>query len=230
MMERGLYIAAAGMVSEMVRQDQIANDLANAATPGYKSDRAEQRSFSDLLLANTRTGQVVGPLGSGPLITRQVTDLTPEALRSTGEPLDLGISGEGYFAVQTPQGVRYTRNGAFRAAADGMLVDAGGHRVLSPTRQPVKVNADGTVDAKTVGCFALTGVRKEGDALFTGTVAKAATGTVQSGALESSGVDAARTMVDMMSSLRAFEAGQKAIQTIDQSLQLAAGQVGTLPA
>ncbi|MEA2467721.1 MAG: flagellar basal-body rod protein FlgF, partial [Thermoleophilaceae bacterium] len=46
-MERGLYIAASGMLSEMVRQDQIANDLANASTPGYKSDRATQRSFGD---------------------------------------------------------------------------------------------------------------------------------------------------------------------------------------
>src|SRR5512142_1291406 len=88
-MERGLYIAAAGMVAEMVRQDQIANDLANAATPGYKADRAQQRSFSDLLLQNTKPGQTVGPLGSGPLITKEVTDLTPEALRDTGEPLDL---------------------------------------------------------------------------------------------------------------------------------------------
>src|SRR5512142_3173777 len=94
-MERGLYIAAAGMVAEMARQDQIANDLANAATPGYKSDRSVQRSFGDLLLQNTKTGQTVGPLGAGPLITATVTDLQPEGLRSTGEPLDLGIAGEG---------------------------------------------------------------------------------------------------------------------------------------
>ena len=228
-MERGLYIAAAGMVAEMVRQDQIANDLANAATPGYKSDRSQQKSFSDLLLQNTNTGQTIGPLGSGPLITKQVTDLQPEALRSTNEPLDLGISGDGYFAVQTSRGVRYTRNGAFQSAPDGTLVDALGNKVLSTTNQPVKVKADGTVDAATVGCFSLTGVQKEGDSLFTGTAAGKAPGAVASGMLESSGVDAARTMVDMMSSLRAFEAGQKAIQTIDQSLQQAAGQVGNLP-
>jgi flagellar basal-body rod protein FlgF len=228
-MERGLYIAAAGMVAEMVRQDQIANDLANAATPGYKPDRAQQRSFSDLLLQNTKNGHTVGPLGSGPLITKQLVDLRPETLRSTGEPLDLAISGEGYFAVQTARGVRYTRNGAFSSAADGTLVDASGNKVLNTSNQPVKVKPDGTVDADQVGCFALTGVKKEGDALFTGTAAGKAPGTVTSGALEASGVDAARTMVDMMSSLRAFEAGQKAIQTIDQSLEKAAGQVGNLP-
>jgi flagellar basal-body rod protein FlgG len=228
-MERGLYIAAAGMVAEMVRQDQIANDLANAATPGYKSDRSQQRSFSDLLLQNTATGQTVGPLGSGPLITKQVTDLQPEALRDTGEPLDLAISGDGYFAVQTTRGIRYTRNGAFQSAADGTLADASGNKVLGTDGKPVKVAGDGTVSPSAVGCFALTGATKEGDALFTGTAAGKATGAIRSGALESSGVNAGRTMVDMMASLRAFEAGQKAIQTIDQTLQLAAGQLGNLP-
>jgi flagellar basal-body rod protein FlgG len=228
-MERGLYIAAAGMVAEMVRQDQIANDLANAATPGYKSDRSQQRSFSDLLLQNTQTGETVGKLGAGPIITKQVTDLNPEALRSTGEPLDLAIAGPGYFAVQTPNGVRYTRNGAFRAAADGTLTDQLGNTVLGTDRRPVKVAADGTVDAAKVGNFALTGVAKQGDSYFTGTAAGAGQGEVQAGHLEGSGVEAGRTMVDMMASLRAFEAGQKAIQTIDGTLQQAAGQVGTLP-
>jgi flagellar basal-body rod protein FlgG len=229
-MERGLYIAAAGMLSEMVRQDQISNDLANAATPGYKPDRAEQKSFSDILLANSKTGQTIGPLGTGPQIARQVTDLQAQPLRDTGEPLDLAISGDGYFAVQTARGVRYTRNGAFQAASDGTLVDQLGNKVLGTDRRPVKVAADGTVDASKVGCFRLSGTpRKQGDAFFTGTAAGAAAGQVRSGALEASGVDAAKTMVDMIASLRAFEAGQKAISTIDQSLQQAAGQVGNLP-
>ena len=64
-MDRGLYIAASGMLAEMARQDLLANDLANVSTAGYKSDRASQRSFSEVMLANTRTGQAVGPLGSG---------------------------------------------------------------------------------------------------------------------------------------------------------------------
>jgi flagellar basal-body rod protein FlgF len=228
-MERGLYIAAAGMVAEMVRQDQIANDLANSATPGYKADRSQQRSFSDLLLQNTQTGETVGKLGQGPLITKQVTDLTPEALRDTGEPLDLGIAGPGYFAVQTAKGTRYTRDGSFKSAANGTLTDQLGNTVLGKDHKPVKVNTDGTVDAAKVGAFALTGVTKQGDSYFTGTAAGIAKGEVQSGSLEASGVDAGRTMVDMMASLRAFEAGQKAIQTIDGTLQQAAGQVGNLP-
>jgi flagellar basal-body rod protein FlgF len=228
-MERGLYIAAAGMVAEQVRQDQIANDLANAATPGYKADRSTQQQFSDVLLENTATGQTVGKLGRGPLITKEVTDLTPEALKSTDQPLDLGIAGPGYFGVQTSKGVQYTRDGSFMAAANGTLVDQLGNTVLGTDRKPVKVNSDGTVDTTKVGNFALTNVKKAGDSYFTGTAAGAGKGEVQSGVLEGSGVDAGRTMVDMMASLRAYEAGQKAIQTIDSTLQLASNQAGNLP-
>src|SRR4051812_23009053 len=76
-MERGLYIAATGMVAEMVRQDQIANDLANASTPGYKADRSSQSSFGDLLLSNTVSGQPIGPLGMGAQVDRIVTNVDP---------------------------------------------------------------------------------------------------------------------------------------------------------
>jgi flagellar basal-body rod protein FlgF len=228
-MERGLYIAAAGMVAEQVRQDQISNDLANAATPGYKSDQSQQQSFSDLLLQNTQTGETIGKLGQGPLITKTVTDLNPDALRPTQEPLDLAIEGQGYFGVQTAAGVRYTRDGSFQANAQGYLTDQQGNTVLGSDRRPVKINADGTVDTARVGNFALTGVRKQGDSYFSGTAAGKGTGEIRSGYLESSNVEAGKVMVDMMASLRAYEAGQKAIQTIDGTLQQAAGQVGSLP-
>lgn len=224
--ERGLYIAAAGMQAEMVRQDQIANDLANAATPGYKPDRASQQSFGEVLIANSTTGEAVGSLGSGPRIARQTTDLTARTLRDTGEPLDLAIAGDGWFAVQTADGPRYTRGGSFQADAQGKLVDQHGNAVLGPDKQPLSVNAEGTVDAKAVGVFDVPDARKDGDSLYTGTARGAATGQVRTGALEASGVDAARTMVDMMASLRAFEAGQRVISTIDTTLGQAASQVG----
>ena len=82
-MERGLYIAASGMLAEMARQDQLANDLANASTPGYKADRVSQRSFGDLMLSNSSDGSTVGPLGQGAAIDKQETDLRPQALRET---------------------------------------------------------------------------------------------------------------------------------------------------
>jgi flagellar basal-body rod protein FlgG len=178
-MERGLYIAASGMVAEQMRQDQIANDLANASTPGYKADRVTQRSFGDLLLSSSTTGQVVGPLSLGAQANAMVTDLAPQPLRDTGEPLDLAIAGDGFFAVRGGQGVRYTRNGQFGASAQGTLVDQLGDEVLDPNGQAVKVGRDGTVDPKAVGVFALSNAAKQGDNLFTGTAAGAATGTVR---------------------------------------------------
>jgi len=226
-MERGLYIAASGMVAEQMRQDQIANDLANASTPGYKADRVTQRAFRDLLLSNSATGQAIGGLTLGVSADRMVTDTTPQPLRDTGEPLDMAIAGDGWFGVQTPQGVRYTRNGQFTAAADGTLADQLGNRVLGTNGQPVRVGADGHVNAADVGVFALNGPAKQGDNLFTGTPSGTATGTVRTGALEGSGVDPTRTMVDMIASFRAFEAGQKVIQTIDESLHKTAVQVGS---
>jgi flagellar basal-body rod protein FlgF len=227
-MERGLYIAASGMVAEQIRQDQIANDLANASTPGYKADRVTQRAFADLLLSNSASGQAVGPLSMGAGADRMVTDLAPQPLRETGEPLDLAIAGEGWFGVRTAEGVRYTRNGQFSASARGTLADALGNEVLGRDGQPVRVSAQGAVDPADVAVFALQDPVKQGESLFAGTAAGTAAGTVRSGALEGSGVDPARTIVDMIASFRAFEAGQKAIQTIDDSLHRTATQVASL--
>src|SRR5215218_7554144 len=112
-MERGLYIAASVMLADLRLQYQIANDLAKAATPGYKSDRSTQQSFGELLLANNRTGQPVGRLGLRVQVDETTTDWSPQALRQTDEPLDFAIQGEGFFAVRTGEGVFYTRNGQF---------------------------------------------------------------------------------------------------------------------
>jgi flagellar basal-body rod protein FlgF len=225
-MDRGLYIAASGMLAEQIRQDQIANDLANASTPGYKADRTSQRSFNDLLLANSATGQTVGPQSTAVQVDRIVTDFSGQPLRETGEPLDFAISGDGFFAVQTAQGTRYTRNGQFALDSQARLVTAAGDPVLDASGRPI-VATDGKVDPRRLGAFNLTNPRKQGDSLVTGTPAGAAAGTVHSGALESSGADAARSMVDMISSMRAFEAGQKVIQAIDETLGKAATQVGS---
>jgi flagellar basal-body rod protein FlgG len=227
-MERGLYIAASGMLTEMARQDALANDLANVSTPGYKSDRVTQRSFGEILLANSRSGTPIGRLGEGVRIDKSITDLRSQALRETGDPLDLAIEGDGFFAVRTPQGIRYTRNGAFSTDARGGLVDQMGNVVLGTNRQPAKVNADGTVDPTTVGNFNVPNARKQGDSLFTGVARGNGAGQVRTGALEGSGVDPAHAMVDMIASMRAFESGQRAITTIDETLKQAASQVGTL--
>lgn len=227
-MERGLYIAASGMLAELRRQDQIANDLANAATPGYKSDRSTQQSFGEMLLANSKSGQVVGSLGLGVQIDETTTDWSPQSLRQTDEPFDFAIQGEGYFAVQTGEGVFYTRNGQFTLSPQGVLTTARGDIVLGAGGAPVRAGADGKVDPAAVGAFNVQNPRKVGDNLIAGNAGGQAEGRVQAGFLEGSGADPARSMVDMIASFRAFEASQKVIRTLDETLQLAAGKVGSL--
>jgi len=228
-MDRGLYIAASGMLAEQVRQDLLANDLANTSTPGYKSDRATQRTFEEMLLTNTETGQQIGSLGMGTAIDRQATDFAPQPVRQTDELLDFAITGDGFFAVQGDQGVRYTRNGRFTQAPDGTLVTATGEQVLGRNGAPVRVQADGTVPPAQLGVVLLTNPAKAGEGLYTGTPgAQVDPGLVRSGALEGSGTDPARAMVDMIVSMRAFEAGQRVIRTIDETLGKASNEVGSL--
>jgi flagellar basal-body rod protein FlgG len=228
-MERGLYIAASGMLAEQVRQDQIANDLANAATPGYKADRTSQAGFGELLLANSATGATVGAQGTAVQVSAVETDFSPKPAKDTGEPLDFAIVGEGFFAVQTDRGTRYTRNGQFTADGQGRLVTAQGDPVLGRGGgRALLVGADGRVDPRQLQVVNLQNPRKDGDSLVTGTPGAGAAGQVRAGALEGSGADAARSMVDMIASMRAFEAGQKVIQTIDETLGKAATQVGAV--
>jgi flagellar basal-body rod protein FlgF len=227
-MDAGLYIAAQGMLAEQVRQTQLANDLSNSSTPGYKPDQADQKSFDSLLLQNTSTGQTVGSLQTGVTIDKVVTDTTPAALHSTDRPLDFGIAGDGYFGVRTSQGVRYTRDGQFTSNANGQLVDTQGDPVLSQNGTPVTVGAKGTVPGSALGVFTVTNPTKQGNDNFTGAASGRATGVVHSGELEDSGTDPIQTMTDMIGSLRAYQSGQSAIQAIDQTLQENASSTGSL--
>jgi flagellar basal-body rod protein FlgG len=227
-MDLGLFIAASGMVAEQTRQDQLANDLANATTPGYKPDSSPQHNFGEMLLANTRGGVPVGSTVEGVALGKTFTNLTPASIQETGEPLDFAIEGGGFFAVRTAQGVRYTRNGQFTESAAGILTDAGGNPVLSQTGGQIKVPEGRALAPNAVGLFELSGAEKQGQNFFTGNVAGKANGAVRQGALEASGVDAATVMVDMIGSLRNFQSGQQAIQAIGQTLQQASTQVGSL--
>jgi flagellar basal-body rod protein FlgF len=230
-MDRGLYIAASGMLAEQVRQDQIANDLANASTAGYKADRTTQQSFGSLLLTNSVTGGTIGSQTTAVQVTGTVTDFTPQPLKDTGEPLDFAINGDGFFAVRTNQGTRYTRDGQFAANAQGQLTTATGNLVLGRDNQPVAVGADGKLDPRRLNVVLLNNPRKTGDNLVTGTpgaVAGQTAGQVRLGALEGSGADPTQAMVDMIASMRTYEAGQKVIHTIDETLGKAASSVGTV--
>ena len=219
------------MLAEQLRQDQIANDLSNSSTSGYKAERTTQQSFGKLLLTNSVTGATVGSQSTGVQVTGTVTDWTPAPLKDTGEPLDMAINGDGFFAVRTAEGTRYTRNGQFSADANGQLMTLQGDLVLGRDNQPIKLGDDGKVDPRLLNVVLLNNPEKEGNNYITGTpgtVAGQTAGQVRAGALEGSGADPTQSMVDMMESMRAYEAGQKVIQTIDETLGKAAGAVGSL--
>jgi flagellar basal-body rod protein FlgF len=225
------------MLAEQVRQDQIANDLANASTPGYKPGWAAQGGFDEMLLHSSRTG--AASLGTG--IAELRTDLTQGPLSQTGNPLDLALSGDGFFAVQTPQGVAYTRDGQFTTDAKGQLTTITGLQVLGAGGKPITVSdpsditlaPDGTVSSggRTAGQIAvvsLTNAVKQGDTLFSGTPGAKPKGTeVEQGYLEGSGVEPARAMVDMIISLRAYEASQRVLHATDDTLGEATSRVGS---
>lgn len=231
-MDRGLYIAASGMIADQVRQDQIANDLANTSTIGYKADRSAQRSFGDVLLSERDTGTPIGHATMGTEIAEIRTDLTPAPMKETSEPLDVALDGAGFLSVQTSAGTRYTRNGQLALAADGTLVTSAGNPVLGSDGQPVKITAKGTIEIAAdgtitsdgqaqgkLGIVDLTNPAKEGATLFTGTPATApATTSVKQGFLEGSGVNTAQAMIEMMASMRAYESAQRVIHAIDDSL------------
>ena len=227
-MDLGLYIAASGMVAEQVRQDQLANDLANASTPGFKPDESTQRSFGNVLLANTEGGSAVGSVNEGVALGKSYTNMTQASMQETGEPLDFAIEGSGFFAVKTAQGVRYTRDGQFTASSTGVLTDTNGDPVLSQHGAQIKVGPTGTVPASALGVFEVPGAVKQGEDLYTGKASGKPTGTVRQGSLEGSGVDAAKVMVEMITSLRSFQSGQQAVQAIGQTLQESASQVGSI--
>jgi flagellar basal-body rod protein FlgF len=243
-MERGLYIAASGMLAQQVRQDQIANDLANASTPGYKADRAAQASFEDMLLQNSQTGETVGSMSMGAHVARIVTNLEQGTLLQTADPLDVALQGDGFLAVSTSAGTRYTRNGQLTLDSQGRLMTVTGYLVLGTNGQPITatgirtpddllITQAGVVSVKdtnvgTLAVVSLTGATKEGDTLFTGAAgARPAGTTVDQGYLESSGVEPARAMVDMIVSLREYESSQRVLHAIDDTLGRATTSVGS---
>jgi flagellar basal-body rod protein FlgF len=227
-MDLGLYIAATGMVAEQTRQDQLSNDLANATTPGYKPDESPQHNFGEVLLANTKGTATVGAVNEGVALGKTYTNMTQGSVQETGEPLDFALDGSGFFAVHTAQGERYTRNGQFIASSQGILTDTNGNPVLDQTGGQIKVSSAGTVAADALGVFEVPGAVKQGENLYTGTASGKPEGGVRQGALEASGVDAAKVMIEMITSLRSFQSGQQAIQTINQTLQEASTQVGSV--
>lgn len=252
-MIRGIYAAASAMVSNFRRQQLVANNVANASTTGYKQDLAVPSDFPAMLIVEeTRARRetfditdAVGGLGSGMDLREIMLDLSQGDLTETGNPLDLAINGAGFFAVQTPSGKLYTRDGTFFRNAAGFLSRADGGLLLGENG-PIQANGgevliegDGTVLAEglMVGRISLAEFGPQDRLAKVGNnylvpespdaqERPAEGAAINQGFLERSNVDLTRAMVEMMSAMRSYEASQRMILMQDQALELAVNEVG----
>ncbi|MBR4373862.1 MAG: flagellar basal-body rod protein FlgF [Treponema sp.] len=142
-MIRGWYIGSSGMNAQQNRLDTISNNLANVDTAGYKRDVSVSKSFPELLLRRSEAdgviqhpfgssdvAPIIGKLGLGVETNENFTEFEQGSFRVTDEPTDMALGGEGFFAVQTPNGERYTRNGNFIVGKEGILETKDGYPVL----------------------------------------------------------------------------------------------------
>jgi flagellar basal-body rod protein FlgF len=232
------------MLAESVRQEVVANNLANALTTGFKRTDSATEPFGSFLLRNmAMPGQPeIGTTNFGSQVSRLDVVATQGPLKNTGNPLDLALVGDGWFAVQTTGGVRYTRDGSFSIDQSGTLVTKEGNAVLGeagPIRvtpgTPVGIGQDGSVtqDGRIVGRLRITGLTPEslateGGNLVNGTVGGQPTARVRQGFLEGSTVNVVSEMVELIRVMRSFEANQKAVQAQDETLGQAITKVGVV--
>jgi len=251
-MLEGLYIASSGAVKQQRKMEVLSNNLANLSTPGFKK---EQLIFQELipginanrpleearntLLPVDKSNQgssYVGMAGSS-------IQMAQGNLLKTGNDLDLALDGEGFFVVETQQGIRYTRKGSFKLDPDGQVITQNGNPVLTDQGEPlavppgsgfITVDGEGTVSAgsgtnifpagnlKVVSFPDKAILVKEGNGLMRMTSPnvksfKPEKTRIIQGFVESSNVNVVEEMTKMIETHRMFEAYQKLIQSIDEA-------------
>lgn len=235
-MDAGLYAATTGLEANVLAQEVIAHNLANVSTTGYKRRLALFQPFHALLAQE----QLNGTQPDGIVI-----DFSEGVLQHTGAPLHLALRGKGFFVVRGPQGEELlTRNGSFTLDSRGRIVDHAGRAVLGtggeltvPPGATITVGEDGTIGARgdeaesvRVGQVRIAAVaiedrhllRPAPHAAFAAPrdvlLAPAEGAAVLQGFLERSNTSAIDELVAMISTLRSFEAAQRTVRSIDQSL------------
>jgi flagellar basal-body rod protein FlgF len=222
-------LAASRLVAQQRAMDITANNIANANTPGFRTERVQ---FSDWIDQQPGTAS-----GSGSRTVTYTQDRAtyresqPGTLTHTGNPLDLALSGDGYFTVNTKSGPRLTRDGRFGLMPDGTVADSNGNAVLdvagkpiliAPTDTQIAIAGDGSISTET-GPVGKVGIvqpadplklRAEGATNFvsdTTTAPVPAPGIVQ-GAIEGSNVQPVLEVTRMMDDLRQFQFVTQLIQ------------------
>ncbi len=254
-MVRGWYTGASGMNAQQNRLDTIANNLANVDTAGYKRDVTVSKSFPELLLRRTNAdgvyktpfgsadaAPIIGKLGLGVESNENYTEFAQGSFRPTSSNTDFAFGGKGFFAVMTPYGERYTRDGNFLIGKEGILETKEGYPVLGENGyirvadDRFKVNEDGVIYAadtnEEIGRFKVVRfdneryLKKVGQNLFnTNEIAgqaHIAEGNERprflQGYVETSNVNVVNEMVRMIEVNRAYEANQKTITSEDSMM------------
>ncbi|MGC9221944.1 MAG: flagellar hook-basal body protein [Solirubrobacteraceae bacterium] len=239
-MPEGLYAAGAGMEAAQVQLDAVANDIANADTPGYQSERI---GFQDLLYNTENAAPSTAIVGAGAQAGLIGFSQAQGPLQQTGEPLDVGLSGPGYLEVRQPDGsIGLTRNGVLELNARGQIVTASGDELVPPLTLPkgssadqIQIASDGTVSVagKRVGKITVVNVPApdkllaQAGGVFSITSASGAAtpakGTqIQQGYLQQSNVDMVTAMATMESAEQSYDMGSKTIEIEAQMGQIAA--------
>lgn len=237
-MSNSVYAMLTRQTGLMKEMGLVANNVANLSTSGF---RAEGVIFTE------HVKNLEGPQGSLSMASAaaHLTDLTQGGLRQTGGQLDLAVEGEGFFQVETPAGLRLTRNGAFFATPEGDMVTADGYRVLDAGGAPVflpldageiVVAPDGTLSADgnpvaQIGLFTVENVadltRDDGVSFAPeGPVLPVETPRILQGFLEASNVDPVLEIARMIEVQRGYEMGQGFLEREDQRLRSVLNLVG----
>jgi flagellar basal-body rod protein FlgF len=223
-MDSTAYVALSRQIALQRELTTIATNVANATTSGYKAER----TLFETWLERAGTPGRIGFVQDRGL----VRDQRDGPLQRTDNPLDLAIVGDGYFAVQTPAGDRYTRAGGFRPDAQGNLVNAEGHALLDDAGAPlalppgsgaVEIASDGTVSTADgiLGRIGIVGfadpaaLTREGATLYASAAppAPAPGARLAQGHLEGANVQPVVELARMIETMRAFEGTQRLVET-----------------
>ncbi|HUK91431.1 MAG TPA: flagellar hook basal-body protein [Blastocatellia bacterium] len=245
-MDSGFYAAVTGLISRTDALDVVADNLANTDTTGYKARHEFYQA-----LAKASEGSV-DPLNNAinnyGILGGTTTDLAPGSIERTGNQLDLALEGSGFLTVQTPSGIRYTRNGSLHLGVNGELLTATGDKVLAtppnPTADPVpiilpegpiSVSADGTISSEGTVVAQLNLVTFSKDTQLTpvgsmyfqapkGTAMPAAEVSVRQGSLEASNYNPVEGTVDLITVQRHAQLLERALWIFDSDFAQAATQ------
>ncbi len=248
-MERGLYAAASGMLVQQQIQETLAQNIANSNTIGYKHDNPTFKATQAMVLSRMNSGSSkgsnIGDLGTGVAPDQIYTNWSDGPIQQTGNQLDASLGTNQFFAIQTPQGEKYTRAGNFHADGQGNLLTAEGLAVLDNRNQPVK--APGQMDLRLDKTGNLTSngqivsklkvvqidsanLTKSGDTMFSvknpRLAVPAAFPDVHPGSLEQSNANSVRDLVQLITVSRGFDIAQRAVTTQDDMLRHAANDLG----